>query len=61
MKMSVKRLLAAFGISQCVSAEAKKKIISLRSRGNVKLQLGRVMTSCEYEKQKSEVLAYDFS
>ena len=48
-------------ISDCVSADAKKKIISLRSRGNVKLQLGRVMTSCEYEKQKAEVLAYDFS
>lgn len=61
MKMSIKRLVAAFGIVQVESSQTKKKIISLRSRGNVRLQLGKIMTSSEYNKQKSEVLAYDFS
>lgn len=60
MQMSIKRLMAAFGIFQVKSSQTKKRIISLRSRGNVKLQLGKIMTSSEYKKQKSEVLTYDF-
>jgi hypothetical protein len=30
------------------------------SRGNVNLQLGRVVFEDEYQKQKERVLAYDF-
>lgn len=36
-------------------------IVRRYSRGNVNLQLGRVMFESEYQKRKERVLAYDFS
>jgi hypothetical protein len=60
MKMSASKLFAAFGLAHTVSNSTQKKIISRRARGNVKLQLGKITTSREYENQKQKVLAYDF-
>lgn len=37
-----------------------KRIVARHSRGNIGLQLGRFMTTREYEAQKKRVLTYDF-
>ena len=60
MKLDFNKLVSAFGIKGFADGSFAKKIASRYSRGNVRLQLGRVVTSEEYERRKSHVLAYDF-
>ena len=54
------RLRAVFRLPDTASDTQEKRIVARYSRGNVKLQLGRIMTEREYAKQKQRVLAYDF-
>lgn len=60
MKQSIFRLRAVFGLPDAASDEHEKRVVARYSRGNVKLQLGRVMTEREYRRQREMVLAYDF-
>ena len=38
-----------------------KSYIARHARGNVNLQLGRIMTSEDYEARRKKVLSYEFS
>lgn len=58
MKDKISIIRAAFGI-RC-SATDEKRCIARYSRGNVRLQLGQVVTAAEYEAQKKRVLAHVF-
>ncbi len=60
MEQSILRLRAVFRLPDTASDTQEKRIVARYSRGNVKLQLGRIMTEREYAKQKQRVLAYDF-
>ena len=60
MKQNIMRLRAVFGLPDAASDERERLVVARHSRGNVKLQLGRVMTGREYARQKQRVLAYDF-
>lgn len=60
MKQSISRLRAVFGLPDAASDEQEKRVVARYSRGNVKLQLGRVMTEREYRRQRERVLAHDF-
>jgi len=60
MKQSLSRLLAAFGLADGATDAEEKRVVARYSRGNVRLQLGHVMTEREYEAQKEAVLSYDF-
>lgn len=61
MKLDFRKLVAVFGLKGFADGSYAKKIASRYSRGNVWMQLGRIVTSEEYERQKSHVLAYDFN
>lgn len=60
MKQGISRLRAFFRLPDIASDTQEKRVVARYSRGNVKLQLGRVMTDREYARQKQRVLAYDF-
>lgn len=60
MKQSISKVFYAFGISGAMSADAEKRTVARHAHGNVRLQLGQVMTVREYEEQKKRVLSYDF-
>ena len=60
MKQSILRLRSVFGLPDAASDAQEKRVVARYSRGNVKLQLGRVMTEREYVRQRQKVLAYDF-
>jgi len=60
MKQSIIRILSAFGLSGCIADADEKRVVAKYARGNVKLQLGKIMTVREYDVQKRRVLAYDF-
>lgn len=60
MKQGIHRLRAVFGLPDAASDECEKRMVARYSRGNVKLQLGRVMTEREYKKQMERVLERDF-
>ena len=59
MKGKVSIIRAAFGIQGGGTADEKRRIARY-SRGNVRLQLGQIVTGAEYEAQKKRVLAYEF-
>lgn len=59
MKGKVSTIRAAFGIREGGATDAKRRIARY-SRGNVRLQLGQIVTCAEYEEQKKRVLAHVF-
>lgn len=59
MKNKISKIRAAFGI-RCGGANDEKRRIARYSRGNVRLQLGQIVTGAEYETQRKRVLAHDF-
>ena len=59
MKDKVSTIRVIFGI-RAVGAFDVKRRIARYSRGNVRLQLGQILTAPEYEAQKKRVLAHDF-
>jgi hypothetical protein len=59
MKGKISTIRAIFGI-RTVGAFDVKRRIARYSRGNVRLQLGQILTAPEYEVQKQRVLAHDF-
>lgn len=59
MKSKVSIIRAAFGIRRGGAADEKRRIARY-SRGNVRLQLGQIVTGAEYEAQRKRVLAHDF-
>lgn len=59
MKSKVSIIRAAFGI-RCGGAADEKRRIARYSRGNVRLQLGQIVTVAEYEAQKKIVLSHVF-
>ena len=59
MKSKVSIIRAAFGI-RCGGAADEKRRIARYSRGNVRLQLGQIVTVAEYEAQKKRVLSHVF-
>lgn len=59
MKGKVSIIRAAFGIRDGGSPDAKRRVARY-SRGNVRLQLGQIVTGTEYEAQKKRVLAHVF-
>ena len=60
MKQSISRLRAAFRLPDAALDAYEKRVVARYSRGNVKLQFGRVMSEREFARQKQRVLAYDF-
>lgn len=60
MKKSISTVFKAFGVLGVMSADAEKRTIARHAHGNVRLQLGQVMTCRKYEEQKKGVLSYDF-
>lgn len=59
MKDKIQALRSFFGIRPLGATDAKRRIARY-SRGNVRLQLGQVLTCEEYEAQKKRVLSHDF-
>lgn len=59
MKDKVSIIRAAFGIQGGGAADEKRRIARY-SRGNVRLQLGQIVTGAEYEAQKKRVLSHVF-
>ena len=59
MKNRVSIIRAAFGIRGGDATDEKRRIARY-SRGNVRLQLGQIVTGAEYEAQKKRVLAHVF-
>ena len=59
MESKVSTIRKAFGFREIAASDMKRRIARY-SRGNVRLQLGHVMTGDEYEAQRRRVLAHDF-
>ena len=59
MESKVSTIRKAFGFREIAASDTKRRIARY-SRGNVRLQLGHVMTGDEYEAQRRRVLAHDF-
>lgn len=59
MNGKVSTIRKAFGFREVATSDLKRRIARY-ARGNVRLQLGHVVTSNEYEVQKRRVLAHDF-
>jgi len=59
MRDRVSIIRAAFGLHVGGSTGEKRRVARY-SRGNVRLQLGQIVTCAEYEAQKKRVLAHVF-
>lgn len=44
-----------------VSADRIRRIVALRSRGNINLQRGAYCTAADIEKRREKIARYDFS
>lgn len=62
MKNAIVRILkSVLPVRESDSHALNARSIARRlGRGNVKIQLGRIMTKSEYQVRRSRVLAYDF-
>lgn len=62
MKNAIVRILkSVIPVKESDSRALNARSIARRlGRGNVKIQLGRIMTKSEYRARRSSVLAYDF-
>ena len=60
MRDRVSIIRAAFGLPVGGGSTGEKRRVARYSRGNVRLQLGQIVTCAEYEAQKKRVLAHVF-
>lgn len=60
MKNTFLRILSALGFRTSNREVEEKLFVARHSRGNVRLQLGQIMTEREYARQREKVLAHVF-